>query len=133
MRPAIQQPSLHSSHDHLTRNSLHHVFFAQPTPSLIPVSSIIHSDTTALPSHQSQNPSWVALLEKVSRQCAIRDRRTRHANTTFLSIGGKAKPLKAPKKEKKELDEDDLAHKEKLKAGTGHSDHLGSVTVYIAF
>jgi len=41
--------------------------------------------------------------------------------------------LKAPKKEKKELDEDDLAHKEKLKAGTGLSDHLGSVTIYIAF
>jgi hypothetical protein len=33
------------------------------------------------------------------------------------SLGGKAKPLKAPKKEKKELDEDDLAHKEKMKAG----------------
>jgi hypothetical protein len=33
-----------------------------------------------------------------------------------LSAGGKAKPLKAPKKEKKELDEDDIAHKEKLKA-----------------
>ncbi|MCJ1335208.1 Translation machinery-associated protein 7 [Bachmanniomyces sp. S44760] len=30
--------------------------------------------------------------------------------------GGKAKPLRAPKKEKKELDEDELAHKEKLKA-----------------
>jgi hypothetical protein len=30
--------------------------------------------------------------------------------------GGKAKPLKAPKKEKKELDEDDLAFKEKQKA-----------------
>jgi len=48
-----------------------------------------------------------------------------------LSKGGKAKPLKAPKKEKKELDEDDLAHKEKLKAGTGLSDRLGSVTVRI--
>lgn len=32
-------------------------------------------------------------------------------------VGGKAKPLKAPKKEKKELDEDDLAYKAKLKAG----------------
>ncbi|KAI4242808.1 MAG: hypothetical protein L6R40_003872 [Gallowayella cf. fulva] len=31
--------------------------------------------------------------------------------------GGKAKPLKAPKKEKKEVDEDDLAFKEKQKAG----------------
>ena len=32
--------------------------------------------------------------------------------------GGKAKPLKAPKKEKKELDEDELAYREKQKAGT---------------
>ncbi|KAI9673162.1 MAG: Translation machinery-associated protein 7 [Caeruleum heppii] len=30
--------------------------------------------------------------------------------------GGKAKPLKQPKKEKKELDEDELAYKEKQKA-----------------
>ncbi|KAL8678539.1 MAG: hypothetical protein Q9224_001661 [Gallowayella concinna] len=30
--------------------------------------------------------------------------------------GGKAKPLKAPKKEKKEVDEDDLAFQEKQKA-----------------
>ncbi|EEH39674.2 hypothetical protein PAAG_01863 [Paracoccidioides lutzii Pb01] len=30
--------------------------------------------------------------------------------------GGKAKPLKAPKKEKKELDEEDLAFKEKQRA-----------------
>ncbi|KAF3386919.1 hypothetical protein F1880_001099 [Penicillium rolfsii] len=30
--------------------------------------------------------------------------------------GGKAKPLKAAKKEKKELDEDDLAFKEKQRA-----------------
>jgi len=30
--------------------------------------------------------------------------------------GGKAKPLKAPKKEKKELDDDELAFKEKQKA-----------------
>ncbi|ORY29315.1 translation machinery associated TMA7 [Naematelia encephala] len=29
--------------------------------------------------------------------------------------GGKAKPLKAPKKQKQELDEDDLAFKEKMK------------------
>jgi hypothetical protein len=31
--------------------------------------------------------------------------------------GGKAKPLKAAKKEKKELDEDDKAYLEKKKAG----------------
>ncbi|KAL2008033.1 hypothetical protein VTN00DRAFT_8015 [Thermoascus crustaceus] len=30
--------------------------------------------------------------------------------------GGKAKPLKAPKKEKKELDEEDIAFREKQKA-----------------
>lgn len=30
--------------------------------------------------------------------------------------GGKAKPLKAPKKEKKELDEEDLAFQEKQRA-----------------
>ncbi|KAG7008423.1 translation machinery-associated protein 7 [Physcia stellaris] len=30
--------------------------------------------------------------------------------------GGKAKPLKAPKKQKQELDEDDVAYKEKQKA-----------------
>lgn len=29
--------------------------------------------------------------------------------------GGKKKPLKAPKKEQKELDDSDLAHKQKLK------------------
>ena len=32
-------------------------------------------------------------------------------------IGGKAKPLKAPKKQKQELDEDDVAFREKQKAG----------------
>lgn len=33
------------------------------------------------------------------------------------ALGGKAKPLKAPKKEKKELDEDEIAFREKQKAG----------------
>ena len=37
--------------------------------------------------------------------------------TTECLIGGKAKPLKAPKKQKQELDEDDVAFKEKQKAG----------------
>ena len=36
----------------------------------------------------------------------------------LLYSGGKAKPLKAAKKEKKELDEDDLAFKERQRAGT---------------
>lgn len=35
---------------------------------------------------------------------------------TFL--GGKAKPLKAPKKASKEMDEDDIAFREKQKAGS---------------
>ncbi|CAH3163683.1 unnamed protein product [Pocillopora meandrina] len=30
--------------------------------------------------------------------------------------GGKKKPLKQPKKEKKELDEDEVAHQQKMKA-----------------
>lgn len=44
---------------------------------------------------------------------------TSTANTKLTSnrIGGKAKPLKAPKKEKKEVDEDDKAFQEKQKAG----------------
>ena len=37
--------------------------------------------------------------------------------TTECLIGGKAKPLKAPKKQKQELDEDDVAFREKQKAG----------------
>ena len=38
-------------------------------------------------------------------------------SNVFSSIGGKVKPLKAAKKEKKELDEDELAFREKQKAG----------------
>ena len=34
-----------------------------------------------------------------------------------LDAGGKAKPLKAPKKEKKDLDEEEVAYREKQKAG----------------
>ena len=34
-----------------------------------------------------------------------------------MSPGGKAKPLKAPKKASKDLDEDDMAFREKQKAG----------------
>lgn len=34
------------------------------------------------------------------------------------ALGGKAKPLKAPKKEKKDLDEDEQAFKAKQQAGT---------------
>ena len=36
---------------------------------------------------------------------------------TFCFAGGKAKPLKAPKKEKKELDEEEIAFREKQKTG----------------
>ena len=37
--------------------------------------------------------------------------------TTLSPLGGKAKPLKAPKKQNKELDEDDQAFLEKKRAG----------------
>lgn len=42
-----------------------------------------------------------------------------YAQTYFESLlpGGKAKPLKAPKKEKKDLDEDEVAYREKQKTG----------------
>lgn len=33
-------------------------------------------------------------------------------------LGGKVKPLKAPKKEKKEMDDDEIAFKAKQQAGT---------------
>ena len=39
--------------------------------------------------------------------------------TLTFSVGGKAKPLKAPKKEKKEMDEDEVAFKAKQAAGMG--------------
>lgn len=38
------------------------------------------------------------------------------ANTTVQHAGGKAKPLKQPKKEKKDLDEDEVAYKAKQAA-----------------
>lgn len=41
----------------------------------------------------------------------------RHQDCTNNNPGGKVKPLKSAKKEKKELDEDELAYKEKLRAG----------------
>ena len=43
---------------------------------------------------------------------------------TFCLTGGKVKPLKSAKKEKKELDEDEIAFREKQKAGKCFS--LGS-------
>lgn len=38
-------------------------------------------------------------------------------STNCDSIGGKVKPLRGPKKEKKDLDDEELAFKEKQKAG----------------
>jgi len=40
----------------------------------------------------------------------------RYSQLSYFA-GGKAKPLKAPKKGKKELDEEDLAFKERQRAG----------------
>ena len=42
---------------------------------------------------------------------------TPHPLPLTTATGGKAKPLKAPKKEKKEMDEDEIAHKAKQQAG----------------
>lgn len=49
------------------------------------------------------------------RRCAALPRAS--STPLIVPIGGKAKPLKAPKKEKKELDDDELAFKEKQRAG----------------
>lgn len=38
-------------------------------------------------------------------------------------IGGKVKPLKAPKKQQKDMDEDEIAFREKQKAGTCFPTH----------
>lgn len=57
---------------------------------------------------------WVALAEKV---CEISQSSASRSNFVNNNPGGKAKPLKAAKKEKKELDDDELAYKEKLRAG----------------
>ena len=43
-----------------------------------------------------------------------------------MCTGGKVKPLKAPKKAQKDLDEDEIAFREKQKAGTFQS-------LYISF
>ena len=44
--------------------------------------------------------------------------RSHNVRLTPRSTGGKAKPLKAAKKQNKDLDEDDLAYLEKKRAGT---------------
>lgn len=56
----------------------------------------------------------MALAEKV---CEISQSSASRSNFVNNNPGGKAKPLKAAKKEKKELDDDELAYKEKLRAG----------------
>lgn len=42
----------------------------------------------------------------------------------LAKTGGKAKPLKAAKKQAKDLDDDDKAFQEKKRAGTSLPDHL---------
>lgn len=46
----------------------------------------------------------------------------RHVRLTFLT-GGKVKPLKAPKKQQKDMDEDEVAFREKQKAGESPPAH----------
>lgn len=60
---------------------------------------------------------WVVKAEKVNMPSHFQKKKILVTNI-LRPTGGKVKPLKAAKKEKKELDEDDLAHQAKLKAGT---------------
>ena len=41
-----------------------------------------------------------------------------HLSTLTIILGGKVKPLKAPKKDKKDVDDDEMAYKQKKAAGT---------------
>ena len=66
-------------------------------------------------------------LEKRKMGGASREGRSHSPLTALLfadirKIGGKVKPLKAPKKEKKEMDDDEIAFKAKQQAGTLLSD-----------
>ena len=57
---------------------------------------------------------WVVTVEKVLLGLGtLKSKRL----TGLCCSGGKAKPLKAPKKEKKEMDEDEIAFREKQRAG----------------
>lgn len=65
---------------------------------------------------------WVEIAEKVGYNAITRFVPcTTPPDPTQLTmpccLGGKAKPLKAPKKEKKELDDEELAFRDKQKAG----------------
>jgi hypothetical protein len=63
---------------------------------------------------QSREGSFKLLaLRLISRN----DRVTYPLIFVLFGAGGKAKPLKTPKKEKKELDDDDMVFKERQKAG----------------
>lgn len=88
----------------------------------------------------SSQQKWVAQAEKVrqilhlhfplsvSSYLHLRQRLNLESinSNVFSSIGGKVKPLKAAKKEKKELDEDELAFREKQKAGKILSSFFGA-------
>ncbi|KAL9122159.1 MAG: hypothetical protein Q9187_001288 [Circinaria calcarea] len=63
----------------------------------------------------NQSRAWEVAAEKVCSYITFYP--TSPRPLTPSPPGGKAKPLKAPKKEKKELDEDELAFREKQKAG----------------
>ena len=70
--------------------------------------------------HRLQSPTstssrWAETAEKVSS--ATKKSNDLQTNQHFHSPGGKAKPLRAPKKEKKEMDEDEIAFREKQRAG----------------
>jgi hypothetical protein len=71
---------------------------------------------------------WVVKAEKVRNICDFFN--GLHSLTFLRLAGGKVKPLKAAKKDKKELDEEDLAHQAKIKAGMSPFHFTTSDSVY---
>jgi hypothetical protein len=108
--------------------------------SAIPPSGLFHPTFAAFPQPsvhpfapqqdcKGHQPS-VALFESTSDNMGGTDRQGTafrrafaiHTDRPLIAwLGGKVKPLKAPKKDKKDLDDDDKAFLEKKRAGTSPS------------
>ena len=72
-----------------------------------------------LPQQNKIHQEWEEIAEKV-----VQTPTEKYVQIFMLNLsrkGGKAKPLKAPKKEKRDLDEDEIAYREKQKAGESSS------------
>lgn len=82
-------------------------------PALTTITVDSHIPETLIPLSK-----WVALTEKVLYLPPTHQNPAIVTDPSFLSTGGKVKPLKQAKKATKELDEDDKAFLEKKRAGT---------------